>query len=495
VWIRAVTGSDLRRLPDTEDASRPFWSPDGQAIGFFAGGYLKRIGIEGTTAQSLATVGLTPGGGTWAPGGEILYAGWRSGLFAVAATGGTPRPVTTLDPGRGERAHARPQFLPDGRHFLFSIDAVDPDRGGTYIASLDAPGERARLLEVSGAAFVPPGHLAYVRDGALLMHPFDVRDRRLHGEPWLVAGNVLPPRGEGSISSSPAGLLSFGGGTLGSRLSWYSRAGELIDEIDTPVPLRDPVLTRDGRQFLAAGGNALWTVDVARSSTARLATAGAAPYPSPDGSRIAFTSDRDGGISQIYVHAAGAAGDELLLATPENKIVNDWSRDGRFLVYVTTSARTAKDIWLLPMDDTTRTPRPYLVTPFNEIQARVSPDGRWLAYASDESGRWEVYVQSFPDAGRKRVVSVGGGAVPQWREDGRELYYLSASRRIMAVTLDLGGGGRIDAPVVLFEAPVGGRLNSYRSHFMAAPDGQRFLVDAVEPERRNPVTFLVNWKP
>ena len=495
VWVRAITGSELRRLPGTEDASRPFWSPDGRAVGFFSQGYLKRVGIDGTTAQSLAAVGLTPGGGAWAPHGDILYAGWRSGLFAVAATGGPARPVTRLDTGRGERAHALPQFLPGGRHFLFYVDAVDAAQRGTYLASLDAPDQRARLLDVGGAAFVPPGHLAYVRDGALLLHPFDVAGRQLRGEPWTIAGNVLPPRGEGTISSSPAGLLSFGGGTPGSRLAWYSRTGEKLEEVETPVPLRDPVLTRDGRQFLATDGSALWAVDVTRSSTARLAAAGVAPYPSADASRVAFTSDRDGGISQIYVRAAGAASDELLLATPENKIVNDWTRDGRFLVYVTTSAQTSKDIWLLPTDGPDRSPRPYLITRFNEIQAQVSPDGRWLAYASDESGRWEVYVQAFPDGGRKRVVSVGGGAVPQWREDGGELYYLSASRRIMAVTLDLRAAGRIDAPVVLFEAPVRGRLNSYRNHFLAAPDGQRFLVDAVEPERRNPVTFLVNWQP
>ncbi|MGE3401834.1 MAG: winged helix-turn-helix domain-containing protein [Vicinamibacterales bacterium] len=494
VWVRPITGAEPWRLPGTDDASRPFWSPDGLAVGFFAGGYLKRVGLSESAAQSLTAVGLTPGGGSWAPQGEILFAGWRSGLSAVPATGGAPRPVTTLDTGAGERAHTQPQFLPDGRHFLFHVDAVEANRSGTFVTSLDDPTQRVRILDVGGASYVAPDHLAYVRDGALLMHPFDTDARQLRGEPWVLAGNVMPPRGEGTISSSPGGLLSFGGGTPPSRLAWYSRSGQAIDAIDTPVPLRDPVFTRDGRQFLASDGQALWTVDVARSSTTRLANAGVAPYPSPDGSRIAFTSDRNGGISQIYVRSAGAASDELLLETPENKIVNDWTRDGRFLVYVTTNARTLKDIWLLPMDDADRTPRPYLVTPFNDIQAQVSPDGRWLAYASDESGRWEVYLQAFPDAGRKRVLSVGGGAAPQWRADGRELYYLSPSRRVMAVTLELAGDERIGAPVALFDAPVRGRLNSFRNHFLASADGQRFLVDAVEPGQRNPVTFLVNWR-
>jgi DNA-binding winged helix-turn-helix (wHTH) protein/Tol biopolymer transport system component len=493
IWVRPVDGTESRRLPGTDDASRPFWSPDGQAIGFFAAGLLKRTGLDDGAPQTLTSVGLTPGGGAWSPADEILFAGWRSGLSVISATGGAPRVVTTLDAEAGERAHARPQFLPDGRHFLFYVDAVDPTRRGTYVASIEMP-DRVKLLDIGGVTFITPSHLAYVRDGALVMHPFDTEARVLRGEPWVLASNVVPPLGEGTISGSPSGLLAFGGGASASRLAWYARDGTLIEALDAPRPLHNPAFTRDGRQLLASDGRDLWSVDVARNAPARLGGGGSSPFPSPDGTALVFTSDRDGGVSQIYHRRAGSSADAVLLATPENKIVNDWTRDGRFLVYVTTSPRTSKDIWLLPMQGEEQRPVPYLVTPFNDIQAQVSPDGRWLAYASDESGRWEVYVQSFPDPGHKRVVSVGGGASPQWRNDGRELYYLSASRRIMAVDLDLTGAGRMGAPKALFPVSVRGQLNSFRSHFVAAPGGDRFLVDTIAPERRNPVTFLVNWQ-
>jgi Tol biopolymer transport system component len=494
LWVKAFNAADARALPGTEGGLKPFWSPDGRSIAFFGGGSLKRVGLSGDPPQTITNVGLSPGGGSWGPSGNILYAGWRTGIYLVPASGGTPRLVTTLDPAAQEGAHTSPQFLPDGRHFLFHVLAADRAKSGTYAASLDSR-DRVRLLDVDGVSFVAPSYLVYVRERALLAHPFNLETLALEGQPQMLVGNVGAPGTGGAISASPAGLLSFGGGTSGSRMVWFTRAGQVQDAIEVPITLHNAAFSRDGTQLLASGGGGVWAVDLARNAAARLSDAGTSPFASPDGRQVAFTSDRNGGISHIYLRTQGSDRDELLLETPENKIVNDWTRDGRYVVFVTTNARTSKDIWLLPMAGEARTPQSFLVTPFNEIQAQVSPDGRWIAYASDESGRWEVYVQSFPVAGNKRVVSVGGGAEPQWRRDGRELYYLSTTRRLMAVALDLAGPGRIGAPSTLFRAPVWGELNSYRSHFLAAPDGQRFLVDAVEPENsRDPVTVVVNWR-
>jgi eukaryotic-like serine/threonine-protein kinase len=496
LWLRDLDSADARPLRGTEGALRPFWSPDGQSLGFFAGGDLKKVSLGGDPPQTLATVGLSPGGGTWGSASVIVYAGWRSGLYSVPAGGGTPAQVTELDSGENEAWHLTPQFLPDGRHFLYNAATGDPAHAATYGGSLDSR-ERTRVLDVGGAVFAPPSHLLYVRDRTLVVQEFDPDRLRVSGQPRTLVGNVSPPDRAGVISATPR-LVSFGGGIGDARLVWFDRAGEPIRVLDAPVTLHQPAFSRDQKQLLASGGTGrgrgVWTVnlDLERNAATRIADGGTKPTSSPDGTRIAFTSDRLGGIFNIYVKTIGANGDELLLQTRENKIVYDWSPDGQYIVYGTTNAETKKDIWLLPMHGD-RQPRRFFVTPFNEIQARVSPDGRWIAYASDESGRFEVYVQSFPVAGNKRGVSVVGGAQPQWRRDGRELYYLSVTHGIMAVPLNLAGN-HIGSPEPLFQAPVWGDLSTYRSQYLSSADGQRFLVDAIhERNSRDPITVIVNW--
>jgi hypothetical protein len=272
-------------------------------------------------------------------------------------------------------------------------------------------------------------------------------------------------------------------------MQWMDRSGHALGALETT--LRDPTFARDGRSVVG-GGDGVWLVDLERGAPTRLVQDGMAPWPSPDGLRVAFTSRRKGGVADIFVRSAGLD-DEVLLESPEHKIVNDWTADGRFLVYVSTNRETGKDIWLLPMTGA-RTPVPFLVTPYNEIQAQVSPDGRWLAYASDESGSWEVYVQAFPGGGGKRAISVGGGAQPKWRGDGGELFYLGADHRLMAVAVSdapIPGFGR---PTPLFRAPVSGDLNAYRSHYAVSADGDRFLIDTLDAStNREPITLLVNW--
>ena len=260
--------------------------------------------------------------------------------------------------------------------------------------------------------------------------------------------------------------------------------------MNTTAELHNPALV-SGRNRLLVDGGGVWVVDLDRGTTTRLIADGNTPVPSPDGQRVVFDAVRGSGIADLYIRAIGSNNDELLLHTDENKLANDWTRDGRYLVFVSRNPRTGRDIWLLPMSGD-RTPIPFSNGPGNEIQAQVSPDGRSIAYASDESGTWEVYVQAFPAGGDKRAVSAGGGGKPQWRSDGRELFYLTADRTLMAVAVGTDGGIGRSQP--LFQAPVVADLSTYRAQFAVSPDGQRFLFDAAEPGGgREPVTVLVNW--
>jgi eukaryotic-like serine/threonine-protein kinase len=496
LWVRPLDSVDARALRGTEGALRPFWSPDGRSIGFFADAELRKVSLDGKLPQTLAMVGLSPGGGTWGSSSIIVYSAWRSGLYSVPAAGGTSAVVTELDAGANEAWHLTPQFLPDGRHFLFHVATGDPARTGTYVGSLDSR-ERIRLLDEGDAVFAPPSDLMYVRERTLMVQKFDVDRLRLSGQPRTLIGNVSPSDRAGAISATSR-LVAFGGGIGDARLIWFDRAGEPIRVLEPPVTLHQPAFSRDQTQLLASGGTGhgrgVWTVNltVGGSAATRIADGATTPTPSPDGTRIAFTSDRLDGIFNIYQKTIDVNAEELLLRTRENKIVYDWSPDGAYIVYGTTNPQTKRDIWLLPMQSDRR-PRPFLVTPFNEIQARISADGRWIAYASDESGRFEVYVQSFPVAGNKRGVSVGGGAQPQWRRDGSELYYLSAAHRLMSVRMNLAVGS-IGSPEPLFQAPVWGDLSTYRSQYLASSDGLRFLVDAIqERNTRDPISIIENW--
>jgi DNA-binding winged helix-turn-helix (wHTH) protein/Tol biopolymer transport system component len=490
LWVSALSGGEPRALPGTEGAAQPFWSPDSQALGFFSGGALKIITVDSGAARSLATLGFIPAGASWSENGTILFAAFRSNLNAVPLSGGQVSAVTAVDGARGERAHEWPMFLPGGTRFLFSIDASDPQRAGTYLGSLagDAP---VRLVPDQHAIFAPPGYLVYVRDRSLMAQRFDLDRGRVEGSPQTLVGNVSSPslRNDASISAAP-GLLAYGGATGGGRLVWMDRDGQQLGVINAPGELHNPAMLFDERRVLA-DGNGIWAADLDFGTATRLVVDGNTPIPSPDGTRILFTAVRDSGVADLYVRALDGTSDELILHTSENVLPNDWTRDGRFIVYVSRNPRSGRDIWLLPTS-APRTPIPFAQGEANEIQAQVSPEGSWIAYASDESGVWEVYLESFPKGGSKRAVSSGGGAKPQWRGDGRELYYLTMDRVLMAVPVEQSG--RIGQPEALFQAPVVADLGIYRSQFAVTRDGRRFLVDAADQaSSREPITVLVNW--
>ncbi len=490
LWVAPLTGGEPRALAGTEGAAQPFWSPDSRFLGFFASGALKTIEVSSGPPRTIAPIDLVPAGASWS-GDWIVFAGFRSSINAVAAAGGAIRAVTTVDTELGDRAHEWPEFLPGrGERFLYSVDSADPERTGTYIGSIDSNTPK-RLIADQHAIYAPPGYLVYVRDETLIARRFNAASLEVGPATVTIAGNVTAPSiRNGAVVSAAQGLLSFGGGMAGGRLVWLDRAGQQVSTTHAS-DVHSPALLPESEQVLV-DGNGVWLVDLKRGTTTRLIADGSTPVASPDGSRFVFNAVRGGNINDLYVRTLGGNDDELLLRTAENKLPNDWTRDGRYLVYASRHARTGRDLWLLPMIGD-HTPIPFSVAPGNEIQAQVSPDGRWIAYASNESGSWQVYVQSFPKPGNKRAVSPGGGAKPVWRADGDELFYLAPDRTLMAAPVDARGD--VGRPEALFQTSVVADLSTYRSQYAVTPDGRRFLFDTADPaSARSPITMLVNWE-
>ncbi|MBI4265192.1 MAG: PD40 domain-containing protein [Acidobacteria bacterium] len=496
LWVRSLDSANVRAVAGTEGASKPFWSPDSQSIGYFAGDKLKTVALVGESARTIAAVSVSPTGGSWGSRGVIVFGDLGRGLYVVDATGGPVAALTTVDAAH-DSGHAWPSFLPDGRRYLYTIASWNPDRAGIWMGSLDRREETRRVASApSASVYAPQGYLLYVQDNTLVATRFDPERREVMGEPVPLVRNVLPPRlTDGDAFSMSGTLLSFRGGTRAEQLAWFTRAGLKIGTVDGPTALYNPMVSPDGTQLLATGSPArdpgLWLVDLRANASTRLGAEGIGPLWSPDGQRIAFTSR--GGLDIDMSSTVGRAENRLLLRDHERKVVQDWSPDGRYIVYSRLNDETRLDLWLLTVADPHRSV-PLLRTAANERGARISPDGRWMAYTSDESGQWEVYVQEFPELGSKRAASIGGGAGAFWRQDGRELFYLAPDRTLMAVDVRLDRTISIGRPRPLFRAPVSGDITEARNHYVAAPDGQRFLVNTVqESADRAAITVVVNW--
>jgi eukaryotic-like serine/threonine-protein kinase len=498
LWLRDIGSGEVRPMQGTEGAEQPFWSPNSNAIGFFADGQLKTVDLVGTAPQVLATVGVLPQGAAWNQNDTILFAPWMSGLYSVAASGGSATAITDLDRSAAERSHRRPQVLPDGRHYLYSVLSPNDDHSGIYLATIGSD-VRTKILDgaVNALEFVPPDRILGLRGTALVEARLDVMRARLRSAPRKLAGRVVPAgfQARAGFAASPAGLMAFGGGSNSERLLLFTRRGSLERSLEVRQSV-NPVLSPNGAQILATGRegqSGVWLIDLGRDVSTRLVPDGSLPMWSPDGTSFAFTANRPESVGNIYLRRLNGHPDEhLLVHTPELKVVNDWSRDGKYIVFTTNSALT-QDLWILPMFGD-RKPVPYLQTGWSQIHAQVSPDGRWLAYASDESGRWEVYLQSFPVPGAKRIVSVGGGGEPKWRADGRELFYIRADKTLMAVDLPSGDPSKgVVEPRALFTVPVVGDTSNYRSRYTVHPKGDRFVFNALDETNQPPITVLVNW--
>jgi Tol biopolymer transport system component len=505
LWLRTLDSEMARPLAGTENATNPFWSPDGRSVGFFADQKLKRLDVAGGSVQTLADA-PSVFGATWSTEGVILFSGANTApLYRVPATGGQ-RPVeaTKID-APGQAAHRFPHFLPDGRHFLFFVTGTR-DVQGAFVGSLDSM-EATRVVDADTAAiFVPPDWVLFSREEALYAQRVDLDALTPVGEPLLVADRVARNPGtfaSVALSAAASGLFAYRAPAENAReLVWLQRQGRqtgTLGAISGLVLVGSLRLSPDGRTVAVerrVDGNAdVWLIEAARGVLRRFTFDPAnegAPIWSPDGSRIVFQSGRrGGGLNDLYQKSLSGGPEQLLLESPENKNVSDWSPDGRFILFLSQNPKTARDIWALPLEGD-RKPFVVVQTGFEENFPRFSPDGRWIVYQSNETGRNEVFVQPLPGPGRNWQISTNGGTQPQWRGDGREIFYLAPDNRLMAVPVTLDAKGTtVDAgnPAGLFPLRPG-------AGYAVTPDGQRFLVNTpVDEATASPITVVLNWKP
>jgi serine/threonine protein kinase/Tol biopolymer transport system component len=506
LWLYSFDSPKWQALPRTEGASFPFWSPDSRSIGFFAQGKLRKIEVASGLPTTLcdAPQGF---GGTWSSDGVIVFAPNQlgTGLHRVSDGGGVATPVTTIDTKRQELGHNFPYFLPDGRHFVYLALNAQPENRGICVGSLDQ-GETRRLVRAdSNVAYAPPGYLLFARARKLMAQPFDPKRLEVTGDPFTVAEQIryLFSR-YADLSVSASGVLAYASGNdLGHQLIWYDRGGRQLGTVGALGEYRHLDLSRDDKRVLLERFDPQvetaddWVLDLLRDMPDRLTSDpsnDSSPLWSPDGTRFIFAAAREGGPASLYQKAASGPDQEQLLLKPgtDSKWPSDWSRDGRFIIYVQLSQKTQYDLWILPTFGD-RQPRPYLASEFSEFNGRVSPDGRWMSYTSNEDGSNQVFVQSFPEPGRKVQISKGGGSHARWRNDGKELFYLAADNKLMAVAVKESSGFEAGPPTTLFEMS-GLDRNFFRYPYAVAADGQRFLLlKPVEEAASRPLTIVQNW--
>ena len=495
LWVRPLSSSEARRLPGTDGASKPFWSPDARQLAFFANGKLSVVEPLGERARTIASVDSASAGGTWGADDLILFADWPNGLYSVQASGaGGVTAVTRLDPSAREIAHAWPQFLPDGHHYIYQIVSLDAPRTGVYVGDLATHETFQLLMTDSPAVFAPPRHVLHVQNGMLIAEEIDLDDLALTGRSILLARGVSAPSlADSDIASASRSLVTFREGRRDQNLAWFDRSGVRLGTLAVPTVLFNPRLSPDERYVLATGSltssPGLWLASLARPEFRKLETDAIAPLWSPDGKRVAFTS-RDG-LDLVVRDAETDEAVEPLIHNGAVMILNDWSPDGRELVYTQAGANGNLDLWIASVADATV--RPLFETPFNEMQARISPDGRWIAYTSDESGTLDVYVDRYAGLGERRRITVDGGGQPQWRADQRELFFVSADGALISIEVAATDTLSFGVARKLFRPPIGGPENA-RDYYAVTADGQRFLVDgAIEDGQRGAITILVNW--
>jgi eukaryotic-like serine/threonine-protein kinase len=514
LFIRPLNAVEAQPLAGTENAFHPFWSPDSRSIGFFAQGKLKRIDTAGGPPQNICDAGVNGLGGTWNANGVIVFGSFPGPLKRVSASGGEPVPVTALN-DKGEAAHAWPFFLPDGLHFLYvAVSTQAADARAIYAGSLDSTDRVQVLRTLSMPVYAPPGYLLFHRDGALMAQPFDVKKFALSGEPARLADSVvyIPNSGRAGFAVSNTGTLVFRTGDSGAQtqLTWYSRAGKSLGTVGIPADqYRHVALSPDGKQLAVhrhqePSGGSIWVWDQDRGTFTRFTISAAHdshPLWSPDGKFIAFDSDREGGIFNLYQKSSSGAGtDELILKTERTKFLEDFTPDGKTLTFFTADPKTGGDIWSLPTSGD-RKPQPLITMDFAQVFSKFSPDGRWLAYASNESGRFEVFVQPFPEGTSRWQISTQGGHYPRWARTGKELFYFTEDGTLMSVDVQAEGTVlKASTPRVLFKSNVmfgnhnrvGGQLDM---PYEVSADGQRFLINErlVAANQNTPITVVLNW--
>jgi serine/threonine protein kinase len=497
LWLRPLDSITARQLPGTEGASNAFWSPDSQWIAFFSGGKLKKTSVEGGTPLVICN-GPSGRGGSWGPDGTILFVpGFGIPVYSVPATGGTPSPVTQLDKSLSELTHRWPAFLPDGKHFLFFSRA---SQNATYVGTLGSAERKLILKNDSNAIYVPPGYLLFVRNGDLMAQPFDAQRMEFSGTALPIAENV-PTEGitqHGLFSASNNGIVSTQP-KFGKLLQpvWVDRSGKVLEVLGEPAMYVDIAVAPDGQKtaFVITdpqdGSWNTWILDLRGHQKSRLtfeSSVGYYPVWSPNGNEIIFGTNRLGVAKIFSIPASGLGQARLFLPSDDSDIPSSWSRDGRYIAFLRNPSgdQNERNLWILP---TFGDKKPYrLIESIGTVgEAVFSPDGKWLAYHSNETGHQEVYVVPFPEANRKIPVSSGGGSTPRWAPNGKELYYLGNDGTLISASIQIDKSElQVSNTQPLFKTS--------RMLFDISPDGKRFLVyKEAEDQPTSAITLITNW--
>lgn len=519
LWVRALDAVEVKPLAGTEGAQSPFWSPDSRLIGFFSpgDGLLKKVDASGGPVLTIGAA-QADGGAVWGRDGTILFTQFLDGIYRVAAAGGTPVRVTRVDKAGRELNHYWPEFLPDGRHFLYMATRLEASgvraTPAVYVASLDAAGTTLVAQRHSRMVYMPPGRLLFVEEGALLAQRFDVSTLQLVGEPVQIADGVAYFRslGNGAFSVSTNGVLAYQGAADTAQIMSFDRRGTSTDigwSRQNYTALR---FSPDGRSIAVAvvdprtGGADIWIYDATRGAPVRLTSDPSDesdPVWSADGRRMLIRMLRGGPESlrigsaapNLYAKAIASGAEELLVSDPGPLQPDDWSKDGRWIAYTRNTRQTGTDVWLMPASGAP--PQPFSDERFEEYGATFSPDSQWIAFVSTESGSAEVYVARLDERGKRTRISVDGGTTPRWSADGRELFYMSSDNRaIMAVSVQPGAVFTPQAPRRLFSiGPTPAtRARARNAVYDVSPDGERFLVSIPTGDQASShITLVLNW--
>ena len=510
LYLRPLDSLEPKAIAGTEGANNPFFSPDGQWVGIFAGGKMKKVSVSGGAALALCDASGTPNGASWGPNDTIVYGtgGASSSLYQVSASGGTPQLLSRADASKGEVSYRWPEFLPNGKAVLYTAGTSSGNYDDAQIMVLKLDTGERRVLVQGGTSphYLPTGHLIYARAGTIMARPFDLNRLEATGEavPLLEGVITNPSNGTAQMAASANGTLVYAPGSAAalaqSRLVWVDRRGNVSPVLDTLHAYETPRLSPDGERIAVTVRESftdIWVYQVGRGTLTRLSfepTENETPAWTPDGKRVAYSSARPGGPRVLFWKAADGSTPEEKLFTEETLTdhhhIGSWSPDGRTLAL--TNYAGLGDLWMLPLEGQKKL-QPFLKTDFNERTPQFSPDGHLIAYTSNESGRDEVYVRAYPGPGGKWQISTDGGAEPVWARNGRELFYRNGDKMMaVAIVAQPFASGQ---PKLLFEGVYGRSINNREANYDASPDGQRFLMVKASEQRSaaTQINVVLNW--